>query len=208
MHIWRLLSGVSLKQPCFLCKNGASVYRGRTCSHFSWVTIPPSPNSGVEGRGGTAAPLSQQAELSRQTLTYYVQVGGVGWAGVALHPRWGACLHVDKRGPQAVDVCFCGMAPAQDHLWAHVNLKKTRKHHLSQFAFPWTHSGNWLFCLSYLIHASSLWRGCHCYGEHRRHSLQPGHFRWRFSAVQQRTLSAQTEHMADLAAKSLGPRTH
>lgn len=60
------------------------------------------------------------------TLTYYVQVGGVGRSRVALHPGWGACLHVDEGGPKAVDVCFCGMAPAQNHLRAHVYLKKTR----------------------------------------------------------------------------------
>lgn len=55
---------------------------------------------------------------------YYVQVGGVGGAWVALHPGRGARLHVDECGPQAVDICFGRMAPAQDHLRAHVNLKE------------------------------------------------------------------------------------
>ena len=55
---------------------------------------------------------------------YYVQVGGVGRARVALHPGRGARLHVDERGPQAIDVCFGRMAPAQDHLRAHVDLKE------------------------------------------------------------------------------------
>ena len=60
-------------------------------------------------------------------LTYYVQVGGVGGTWVTLHPGWGARLHVDESGPQAVDVCFGRMAPAEDHLRTHVNLKKKQE---------------------------------------------------------------------------------
>ena len=59
--------------------------------------------------------------------TYYVQVGGVGGARVTLHPGRGARLHVDERSPQAVDVCFGRMAPAEDHLRTHVNLKEKQE---------------------------------------------------------------------------------
>lgn len=69
----------------------------------------------------------ESLHAAQLTLTYYVQVGGIGRSRVALHPGWGACLHVDERGPKTVDVCFCGMAPTQNDLGAHVYLKKTRK---------------------------------------------------------------------------------
>lgn len=69
----------------------------------------------------------ESRHAAQLTLTYYVQVGGIGRSRVAFHPGWGACLHVDERGSKAVDVCFCGMASTQNHFGAHVYLKKTRK---------------------------------------------------------------------------------
>lgn len=65
-----------------------------------------------------------QPQPPHAATTYYVQVGGVGGARVTLHPGRGARLHVDERSPQAVDVCFGRMAPAEDHLRTHVNLKE------------------------------------------------------------------------------------
>lgn len=68
-----------------------------------------------------------QPHPPRIVTTYYVQVGGVGGARVTLHPGRGARLHVDESSPQAVDVCFGRMAPAEDHLRTHVNLKEKQE---------------------------------------------------------------------------------
>lgn len=158
------LSKFPLKKQHFLCKNGAfSRWEELSAaSHGSLVHHRPTQVWAVsEGEwfSWAGSPLSPQAWL---TPTYYVQVGRVGWARVALHPGRGACLHVDERGPQAVDICFGWMASAQDHLWAHVNLKKKQETSVWRPAIVWVSISLILFWklahppVPYLLHTSSL----------------------------------------------------
>lgn len=144
--------------------------------------------------------------------TYYVQVGGVGGTRVTLHPGRGARLHVDESGPQAVDVCFGRMAPAEDHLWTHVNLKEKQEGQSDPLMGLGTISLTQFWKLAhaprYPLHTPSLENSMSLLCSlQQRGSPDPCRLRQLYPAASQH-LSPQTEHKADQAGRHPRLRTH
>lgn len=76
-------------------------------------------------------------EGDRESSTYYVEVGWVGPAWVSPDPGRAASLHVDNGGSQTVDIRLGVVSSTQNHLRAHIHLrKKTQEHSYSK--------GQWL----------------------------------------------------------------